>query len=580
MCCSDATLLRRELLEGADNPPDLFNLRGHGFTCSLAPTDRKRLLTMVARWQESDQRHAALLACGGGALSNFAPIEGWITPALTEGGAHNAGDAHEDIGWDADRARFRFVVTGRINRASSEAYSSSAQTSSRYRLQRSCCDFSDVARLVSAMRADNGAYKRLLHASGPVGATSGFVVSVAATGGGSDSLSFTNCLTCPGSAEMAAISALNEEAGGGWEQQSSFALRHMSDALPAVSCIVGPVVGQVTMTSATILFEFGHQYKFTKDTCAFGEALVEVILVDAITAVQYPCRRVVRIRAPVVFVFDTLVPGRGYEIRLSNEAGQTSTGAALGSFRTETMVAVGTAGVHTGSGIREDAAVVALRSEGGGEVTSRSYLARLVVVGENAPSMAADAFGPSIGDSARSLVAAMANASRVSAGNAAYHRVRVEEGVGLTRALEELTTPVYNGIATVIHVGGTVDLSISLETAITHILAAEAVQQNSLENSELFVESMPSPVFESESPRTLFPTNLSSTECGRQLAYAEEALRDAYRLHWGGASMRGCFAHGSHLLSSSPLVDLLRATHTNNLQQLCNELTPVCAFFI
>jgi hypothetical protein len=604
LCCPDTALLHRDAAQGAgagaggeeDGPApasaaDLFALRGHGFSCSLSGADRDRLLTAVARWQESSALNAALLACGGGPLASFAPLEGWVSPSPSA----SAGD--DDVGWDAERARFRFLVTGRVNRVAAEAYSSGAQTSSRYRLQRSCCDFSDVARLVSVMDVDGGQYRQLRStaAGGTPPPAAAFETTVTrvgldgagAPGTGFDTLSFSDCVTRPAEKESAQErhAAASARSAGGWNAQAladaqpgMFALRHVTDALPPVSIVLGPVVGRVTLSSATMLLEFG---RCARAGAAAADAVVELVLVDAVTGVRHPCRKTVRIRVPVLFAFDTLVPGRGYEIRLSNRALEGGGGGAgaegavgestLGSFCTATALRA------TGGGGGGKKPKNALREKGGagggGGAGGKRWLSRFLVVGENAPSLSADAFGAPVPPAARSLVAAMALASQQSATNAAYHRVRLEEGLGLARALAELAAPVYNPIDAVIHIGGAVDLAATLEAAVTHLLAAEAAGADTHTGTGTHT---PSPYcMEAESARTMFPGGAALGEGARRVGAAEEALRDAYRLHWGAASLRGLLGRGSHLFVSAPAADLLRATHTRSLQQLCGELTPV-----
>jgi hypothetical protein len=67
-------------------------------------------------------------------------------------------------------------------------------------------------------------------------------------------------------------------------------------------------------------------------------------------------------------------------------------------------------------------------------------------------------------------------------------------------------------------------------------------------------------------------------EVASLLAYAEESLRNAYRIHWGcTASTKSLLAHGPHLFISSPMFDLLTAMNANSLRELQRDLSPfVC----
>ena len=58
------------------------------------------------------------------------------------------------------------------------------------------------------------------------------------------------------------------------------------------------------------------------------------------------------------------------------------------------------------------------------------------------------------------------------------------------------------------------------------------------------------------------------------LHQAHELLRGAYKMHWGGSSARQLFAHGSHLVVSNPMLNLLHAFNASTLRQLSRDLSP------
>lgn len=583
LLCPDPMLLHTK--QSATGPSNIFSLHGHGFTCSLSGSDRSRLLTLVARWQESSIKHAALLVCAGGpALSSLAPLEGWVAPVVTET-EEGTQAADEDIGWNIAQARFRFVIVGRLNRVSSLAYSSSSGTSGRYRLKNACCDLSDIGRVMTIMDDDAGEYRMLLRSEGVDGApTVGFHAVLTSSAGGfveksrSLATSFTKCETRFGAA--ASVTMSNLDLGGALENDS-FQLRHVSNPIANVSCVVGPVIGKVSMTSASVLFEFSRQPSaFTVSDLRSprgAEVLVEVTCVDMVTGVRHPYTRSVPLLAPVCFLFDTLVPDRGYEIRMADTC--VSDGpheVCLGSFKTSSRASVSS----------HFSAAIALRQEDGDTFnsgfssdTSKNWLSRFFVVGENAPSLSADAFGATVSDTSQSLVGSMLASSAEISGNAAYHCVHIEEGLAVARAIEELTTPVYNSIDVIIHVGGAVDLSVSLETAISRLLAAEAISAGRTGGAAMY-SGYSAKCGIDPSPNSLFEEDFASIEPARLRAEAEEALRDAYRLHWGSSYMKGLLSKGSHLFVSCPALDLLRATHTSSLQHLSRELSPVSAIII
>lgn len=586
-CCPDAMLLYHDRPQNA--PAGIFSLRGHGFTCSLSAADRIRLLTIVARWQESSMNNAALLACGGGtSLSRFAPIDGWISPAEPSPDEQGSrGTSDNEIGWNLERARFRYVVTGKLHSLSVAPFSSTSGTSSKYRLKNSLCDISDAIRLSTLFRADDGEYNLLWNTKGLYPACTGFEITISRTGcseiigTNKELLSFTDCLTCPD--EMATV---GEVGGGACESNRMFVLKHVSDVLPVVTCVVGPIVGKITTTSVSILLEFSwcdsdyptrpnSRSDSFKDT--WQKTVVEITVVDVVTGVRHPYEKLARLRKPEVLVFDTLVPDRGYEIRLTNRvAGGEKTGKErnLGSFKTARIPSRSTRYTLGSIALREkternSAAVIDARMEEG-----RNWLSRFLVLGDCTPSVSADAYGVVIPDVDVSLADSMISASEMSSGNAAYHRVRIEQGLAAAKAVGELTTAVYNSIDTVIHIGGTVDLSVSLEAAISALLAAEA---SSVGNGSNCMRSTCHTSLE-DLPNAMYSTTPNFTDPSKLLHEAEEVIRDAYRLHWGSSYMSGLMSKGSHLFVSSPLLDLLRATHMTNLQQLSRDLSPVCFF--
>lgn len=578
LCCPDPMMLRHGAFDQA--PSDIFSLRDHGLTCSLSSSDRARLLTIVARWQESSSSNAALLVCGGGsAMSSFAPAEGWVAPISSP--LDDKRELDESVGWNLELARFQFVITGRLNRAASAAYSSSSGTSAKFRLGNACCDFSDVARLMTVMNEDNGGYKVLLQSGGSFDSAPGFSVILTRSGGeisennfncsGFEAVSFTDCVTQLLRTVDDAQHVLHDaDATEMLAASGLFQLNHVMTALPSLQCVIGPVIGKVTMTTAAVLCEFNRQTD-KKNHAICIDSFVEILCIDAVTGVRHPFKKRVPLNLPVIFQFDTLVPNRGYEIRILNNGSESET--TIGSFKT--------ASVLSGNTIVPTSALELKRERkdhaqtGKSQSTSepkRRWLAQFLVVGANAPTLCAGAFGAAEQESDTSLVDAMISASAQVAGNAAYHRMHIEEGLGISRAIEELSTAIYNGIDLVIHIGGAVDLSVSLDLAISRLLLAEeASAGNNLSGSAYLSHQSAADV----APDIIFPFLGSDIEPVRLCMEAEELLRDAYRLHWGSLYMRGLLSKGSHLFVSSPAIDLLKASHMSSLQQLARELSPV-----
>jgi hypothetical protein len=63
----------------------------------------------------------------------------------------------------------------------------------------------------------------------------------------------------------------------------------------------------------------------------------------------------------------------------------------------------------------------------------------------------------------------------------------------------------------------------------------------------------------------------------KALTEAYDALKSAYALHWGGSSTRKLMAHGSHLVVSNPMLDMLSALNSPTLRQLGRDLSSFCS---
>jgi hypothetical protein len=65
---------------------------------------------------------------------------------------------------------------------------------------------------------------------------------------------------------------------------------------------MGPVIGQITPTSAIIILE------------TFGEQYIELRCIDEITGVQHCSMKKTSARQPCVFTFENLAPNRAYDV--------------------------------------------------------------------------------------------------------------------------------------------------------------------------------------------------------------------------------------------------------------------------
>jgi hypothetical protein len=113
-----------------------------------------------------------------------------------------------------------------------------------------------------------------------------------------------------------------------------------------------------------------------------------------------------------------------------------------------------------------------------------------------------------------------------------------------------MTQESWSGVDLVIHCGGSVDLSMTLQDAMSSLARAEVLKNQVGQRKE--------------------------NEFNRLMQQAEEQLRDAYRWHWSSSASSANMGHGSHLFCcSSALVDLLSAAHYSSIGNLINDYSKV-----
>ena len=95
-----------------------------------------------------------------------------------------------------------------------------------------------------------------------------------------------------------------------------------SSLYAAVVVAVGPVIGRLSPTSASVLMEFTN------------DGYAELRCVDQLSGVAHCCQRRVFARQPMVFLFDNLSPNRGYDVYLAAEVG----GGGLGDAHVKNAV--------------------------------------------------------------------------------------------------------------------------------------------------------------------------------------------------------------------------------------------------
>jgi hypothetical protein len=345
-------------------------------------------------------------------------------------------------------------------------------------------------------------------------------------------------------------------------------------------CVIGPVVGCVTSTQATMMFEFTGS---GTHGCASG-APVSITVCDLVTSVRYVVRRHIRFDTPTAFLVEGLIGGRAYDVRLvSDEAIEYLVGDVnpsrpvsllgediiVGSFRTRPMSTLtprvrsqhdaaengegvsGESRKRLSGGQVGDGSAAVVRALPASNRDERSPL-KLLALGAITPSLSVP--GTFIQEySQHSALATVAASSQLDLAAAPAHREFIVEGLLVCSSVKDSLLLNYGSTDLTIHLGGIVDLGAAYEEAISALLLAEATSSHVLVAGEI--------------PK--------DEEVARLVARAENAIRNGYRVHWGGFVMRELLAHGSHLFVGSPVVDLLRYLHTASVRELCQALSPV-----
>lgn len=504
--------------------------------------DVGKLLKTIALWQQRSPDRATLMA----SACPYYAAQGWTYPITNEdddGGKKKKKKrgAEEEEGWNGDRCKLRVILVGAMDRQVK------AKGESRY-----------------------GAGESTTPKIPIQDESSGFQVTFD-RGSTCNRRCFWNVLSYP------SIKPAPKGDGSGWIQgeDSGFKLACVTDGQEPVHVVVGPVIGRVTSTSAVVLLE-------TSNDCH-----VELLCVDQISGVQFTNAKFMIHAKPTLFTFDQLTPGRCYDVRLATHAGYILPARrnapvpnqgelqVRGSFSTP---ALGQWGVYSteqrdlaillrqeAHGLKEIEAAapeVATAAAGGGDENS---VAAASQVGSLAGSLSNSKESLSRGAEKATPVALRAfvvgankpswlrllphQDARESDDSAlGQDRIHLANGLATLQAVADISARSWGPVPLIIHCGYSVDISSVADGALTLVYRAEEALRRG----------------ETEAVTALH-------------AQAKEQLRNAYKLHWGGSSARQMLAHGSHIIVSSPLLDLLHAFNAPTLRQLTRDLTPHAA---
>ncbi len=494
--------------------------------------DVGRLLKTIALWQQRSPDRATLMAS---ACPLYA-AQGWTYPILNEEEDDGATKkkkkkgADEEEGWNGERCKLRVILVGAMDRqakAKGESrYASGETTTPKVPL------IDEVSGFQTTFDRGSACTRRCFW-----NVISYASVKPSKKGDGS---------FVPGA-------------------DSGFKLSCVTDGRDPVVVTIGPVIGRVTPTSAVVLLETA------------ADCHLELLCVDQVSGVQYTNAKLMTKNRPTLFTFDQLVPGRAYDVRLATYAGYILPAKheapipsrvellVRGSFSTpaqghwgvyseeQKQLAIelrreahGLAAIETRVAINADdgtvmdetstvASTKRIAKETRG-ITSKTPVAlRAFVVGAIKPSWL------------RLLPHQDALESDDSALGA--DRVHLANGLATLQAVSDISSRSWGPVPLVIHCNYCVDLSAVSDSALSLVYRAEAaIQQGDMDHA--------------------------NTLQGQAL----EQLRNAYKLHWGGSSARQLLAHGSHILASSPMLDLLHAFNAPTMRQLSRDLSPFAAY--
>jgi hypothetical protein len=275
----------------------------------------------------------------------------------------------------------------------------------------------------------------------------------------------------------------------------------------AVPLLIGPVIGKISPSSATILCEMSWSDPAVK------YVRIEAVVTDVISAVQIRSTQQVACGKPFTSVIDGLKAGHCYDVQLitrplSATAFMEVVALISGGFSTPPFIGI------QGSSSSEEA-IAELRDADNRIVTLDEPIQRfsMVIVGESLPYSLGGGFGGCI---------------------SIEDRTYMKRCLALTKQLDALVSEPWSSIDLTLHLGSSVDVSLHLTEVLSYLAEAE----NAVESDCLLLK-------------------------------AHEAYKDAVRMCWGTHSeLKSLLSHGSHIFFSSPLVGVLTAFHATSLRQL------------
>ena len=505
------------------NEPQMFGLSG---------MDRRTILRLCAKWQQSDADRAVLIAgsCDGVA------VEGWAFPTsiLDQNGDDDT--TRNQIlaadGWDEKRSRMKHILIGRMDK-----------------------------------RSKGKSESKIIKVTPGFSPGSGIVSDQSSTFSSEyDTMSITvrrSFWDVSLNAATPSVQKPNGEVIVG--QPACFRSSCITDARNH-KIVIGPIIGQVTSTTANVLLEIGE------------DGHVELMCKDKITGLEYYTSMLLKARRPGIFKFDKLIPNHPYDVLLLSScklsdpvelditiASPLSQASAVqrvvyGSFTTPSapVDAVKYQDKLVKFNLREQVhnkggAVWANLSTMAGNHSTVPPICRLYVIGASKPSWV--------------KVLPQQDTEDIDNSRLGNDRIYLGDGIKLSRALVDVFSRSWSGIDLIIHCDYSADIVATMNTVLSSLSRAEEISTRAV-----IPLKSPGGQFISEN------THQQQKEISNLIAYAEENIRNAYRIHWGGSSSsKLLLAHGAHLFVSSPMFDILTAMNATSLRELQRDLSPfVC----
>lgn len=596
----------------------------HTSSSEFAPLDSDSVLRTLALWQQQDNGRTVLLVTPGAEIEpgegrrlentveEGLSLAGWVRPVkVKEEDENSDGD---EVGWNDPRCDIRMIALGHMD------LTHQAQVNPLYGFHSTCYPEPGSGLLE---RNNNLCKKRSNFLFYPDN-----VQDVCMRKSFWD-VSFVlfpphgRFLTPTGGLKLTTVTDLSNAAA------KSINIDDSTSSATRISLVVGPIIGQITPTSAIIILE------------TFGEQHIELRCIDEITGVQHCSMKKTTARGPCIFTFDNLAPNRAFDVYCadlypSSSGGYNSSATntpnneqlqytltamektpmvamVRGTFTTpgelpllipptdseKKVIMQGDSEYRTATCLRKgltDSIEGKKRAENEWqEKTKNEVGVEGEINGEDIDDVPIDTLSVKhSGDQgkeqietseiknarllassdfpgrviSRIFVLGSNKPSRISFPGIS-HRGGGEDcsGDGKNRANEKSSLlRGYNMSRALVDVTSRAWGGVDLVVHVGYSVDLAVTVDRAV---SLIVQAEHAAMNERSSS-----VSFTKNQAESYLLQAREQLRSAYTLHWGGSSVRSLLAHGSHLFVSDPTLDLINMFHASSMRQLTRDLGP------